>query len=452
MRPVAIAMALWMAAVVEPSPSPAAPESAAASPSARSARPNVILITLDTLRADHLGLYGYERDTSPHLDALAKESVVFDHAVAQASWTRPSHRSLFTSRLPSRVGAAPRLPSLFKDAGYETAAFTGGVNMSAKFGFGDGFTTYEESLRGWTQSFPRVEAWLRSRTSAPFFLFVQTYDIHLPYSPPAPDRDRYFPEYDGKITGAKTSELLKKMRRRAPYRDFRGDIELSDDDRKKIVALYDGGIRFADRWLGELVSLLKELGLWDDSMLVVLSDHGEEFWDHGKVLHGFTLYEEMLHVPLLIRLPGGEHAGARIAPTVRLLDVAPTIAEVCGLAPPDTFQGTSLLPLIRGGDAPHPPAVAESNGLRSWEEGGWKLVWNTRHPNERRPEMALYDLRNDPEERRNLVDAHPDRARALRAKLEAAFAGLPVEPEGDPEIEKVDPKLRKQLEALGYVD
>ncbi|HKX45255.1 MAG TPA: sulfatase, partial [Planctomycetota bacterium] len=291
----------------------------------------IVVISLDTLRADHLGCYGYARPTSPNIDALAAEGVLFERAISQASSTLPAHRALFQSREASLAGGAePTLAELLGRAGFRTVAFTGGGNVSAAFGFGRGFERYVEDPRGFAHAFDAVELWLREHAGERFFLFLHSYDVHAPYDPPPPFDSVFYPDYAGPLTGRETRALLRSLAPRGEHASSAPARRLDEEDERKLVALYDGGILYADQFVGRLVLLLRELGIDDETALVLLSDHGEEFWEHGSVLHSHSLYQELVHVPLIFSLPGGRAAGARVAETVRLIDVAPTLLELLG--------------------------------------------------------------------------------------------------------------------------
>jgi arylsulfatase A-like enzyme len=420
---------------------------AAACHGACGARPNILVLSLDTLRADHLSLYGYARATSPHLDALARESIVFEHALAQASATRASHNSLFQSRLPSQTGPeTPTLAGILRANGYQTLGLTDGGMMSQTFGFARGFDRYEELGGGLAQSLPLLEAWLRDEARAPWYVFLHTYDIHLPYAPPPPYDTSFFPEYDGPITPERSLEVCRKIRHLYEYADFEGEVSLTPADREKMRALYDGGVLYTDRLVGRLVHLLEEQGRLDDTVLVVLSDHGEEFWEHGSVLHGHTVYQELLHVLLLARLPGARHGGRRVASTVRLLDVTPTLLELARLPVPESFQGQSLVGELEGQPGEERAVVSEMGPLKTRIEGPWKLILDTR-----KPQPLLFDLERDPEEHDDLAGRQPERVvaltRALRRSFPEELREVPVVPPGE-----LPAELRERLRALGYVE
>jgi len=405
---------------------------------------SAILVSLDTLRADHLGCYGYARETSPHIDALAGEGILFEHAIAQATSTLPSHRSLFQSRPASRIRSRGlTLAQTLSRRGLKTAAFTGGGNVAGKLGLGAGFDVYGEYPEGLSAAYPEMERWLRRNGGAPFFLFLHTYDVHLPYDPPPPFDTLYYPEYPGSVTGRGTRDLLRKIRR-LPSKA--GESLVSDEDREKIVALYDGGIRYTDEFIGRLRGLLHELGLEDDTVVVLLSDHGEELWDHGSVIHAHALYEEQVRVPLIWRLPESEFPGRRVSATVRLLDVAPTLLDLLGVEAPEDFLGESLLPVLRGSETPALSALSEIRLLKSWTSFPWKL-----HTDQRSGRARLFHLERDPEERTDVSDDNPEVVSALRSQMRAYLEGRTSTdvPEIEPGIE--DEELLKQLRALGYV-
>ena len=411
-------------------------------------RPNILILVLDTLRADHLGLYGYGRPTSPTLDSLAASSIVFDRAVAQAGATVASHASLFHSRLPSQVGSdRPTLAELLRAGGYQTVGLTDGGFISRPYGFARGFEVWEEFGRGGlSQSLPRLDTWLSAEVRPPWYVFLHTYDVHLPYDPPPPYDTMFLPEYEGPVGPERTTEICRKIRRLYEHEGFEGEVRLTADDRRKMVSLYDGGIRYTDELVGRLLELLRTRGRLDDTVLVVLSDHGEEFWDHGSVLHGHTVYQELLHVPLVVRLPGGRGGGRRVSETVRLLDVAPTLLELAGLQPPPTFQGRSLTPQLEGKLSSDRPAVSEMGALKSRIEMPWKLIVD---PDKPRP--ALFDLVHDPAELADVSAQEPERlvalTEALRRSLSDQLQDVPVLPHED-----VSPEMREQLRELGYVE
>lgn len=413
---------------------------------------NVVLISIDTLRADHLGCYGYGRATSPNLDALCREAAVFDQAISQAPSTLPSHASMFTSLLPGQHGAsfARRLPlsdqvvtltEVLKRHGYRTASFNDGGQIAFRWNLHQGFDVYEVNHTK-SVTFERVVGeglrWLDEAggAEAPFFLFLHTYEVHHPYTPSARDLERVgAAAYDGPLGGTVQIRELVRINR--------GSVEVDDQDRAFIEDAYDAEIRSMDRALGYLLDGLRERRLLDRTLLVFTSDHGEELGEHGQMgWHSNTLFDEVLRVPLVLRFPQERWAGESIRRQVRLIDLAPSVVEALALGPPESWQGVSLLPLLRG-DAMKPLlAVSQIDqkgepAILSLRTGRWKLYGG-----------KLYDLQADPAERLDASTGRFDLIEALNARLAQLNAG-PGAPASAP-IE-LSPETQERLEALGYL-
>jgi arylsulfatase A-like enzyme len=377
---------------------------------------NVLLISIDSLRADHVGCYGYGRETTPEIDQLASEGTVFANHVSTTSWTLPAHISLFTGQEISVHGVAtdgfslhPAVPTLaesLRAAGYRTAAFCSSPYMNPAFGFDRGFDLYHnidtekedfvdtvlpseterDRVHRETTS-PRItelaENWLEENASEPFFLFLHFWDPHYDYDPPPP-YDRIFnPGYTGDIDG------------RNYIHNDRVHPGMDPEDLEQIIALYDGEIAFTDRHLGMVLDKLKELDLYDRTLIIVTGDHGDEFFEHGNKGHRLTLYEEVIRVPLVISLPGKENQAGRVETTAGIIDIAPTILDRLGVFPPPTFQGESLLPPIKGTE---PRAnrfyLAElSPALYALRGDGLKLLHNALED-----QTVVLDLNDDPGE------------------------------------------------------
>lgn len=362
---------------------------------ARADRRNVVLVSLDTVRADHLSVNGYPRPTTPNLDAFARSSAWFRNASSTSSYTLPAHASLLTGQLPTRHGAHSEAPGRnhiradrsdllaeqLRDAGWLTAAFTGGVYLRAGFGFARGFDRYDCTDLALPLDTPRARdlpragdaefnaryrrsrtwshglEWIHAHADAPFFLFLHTYVAHEYVAAP---------EHEARFLGSCDSALA------------RGDLKFIRDrtlqqtptpaDLQRYVDAYDATLREADARVGELLEALRHAGIEEETIVIVCSDHGEEFLDHGGVNHGRTLWEEMVRVPFLIRLPGA--APREIDTPVSLLDLAPTLVELLGLATRHPSDGRSLLPLLRGGTLPAVPLAAE---LELVPENRWQL-------------------------------------------------------------------------------
>lgn len=324
-------------------------------------RPNVLFISLDTLRPDHLGCYGSRRPTSPNLDKLAAESVRFTNCRSQAPWTLPSHMSLFTSMLPSSSGVddinkvlpegIPTLAKLLRGEKYRTAALVNDGQMKAHWGFNRGFDLWKEfpvdRPAGNCESITAAALdWLKSSSSSndPFFLFLHYYDPHNPYAAPA----KYREQMGTTLTAKQTADLCT---------NHRSPAALLDDERlNDLQAAYDAGIAWLDHELGKLLAAVPA-----NTLVVVFSDHGEAFKEHGWLLHGATLYEEEIRVPLLMRLPDGK--AAVVDESVMLLDVAPTTLARCGVRAPAGFQGMDLGPLWNGKKSEPRLIPSESNAV-----------------------------------------------------------------------------------------
>jgi arylsulfatase A-like enzyme len=439
----------------------------------------VILVSIDTLRPDRLGCYGNPRPTSPNIDSFADQSVFFAEAIAQAPSTLPSHASMFTSLLPEHHGAffsrrtplpasIPTLATELRTAGYRTAAFTGGGQIAPEFGLDRGFDTYEVNLGGsdFESAVRAGLGWLDEDPGKPAFLFLHTYEVHHPFTPDPTLLAVFDNGYDGPLPAEISKDLL--------YRINTDEIAITDRDLAHIVAAYDAEIRSVDSAFGRLLAGLGELGLFDDSLFIFTSDHGEEFGEHGVVgWHSHTLFDELLRVPLLIRFPGERDGGLSIEEQVRLLDLAPTVLAAVGIAAPPAFQGVDLARVIGGLPTPLPavsqldlPAGETELSLRTRR---WKLYPRralagdpfTEHEpplavrfrnllNRWRSPFALFDLRADPGERRDLVERNQQIASSLSRTLDALAEARP-RPTPEPTV-VVDLATEERLRALGYLD
>jgi len=415
---------------------------------------NVLLISLDTLRADHLGCYGYERDTSPSLDRLAAGGVRFADATTPSPWTLPAHASLLTGLGPSRHGALlpdrrlmPRIPTVverFQSAGYRTKGLVTSFYLAPRSGLSLHLDEYEVlrqphedgSRPGNVDLAPEVTdraiAWLQESRPEPFFLFLHYYDVHSDYAPDAEHRARFVRPYEGPADGT-TEQLVELSTSRAAL--LPADVE-------HLVDLYDAEISQLDEELGRLFAFLDGSGLAAETLVVVTSDHGEEFYEHSGLLHGQTHYQEIVGVPLILRGPGFP-AGVVVDAPVGLIDVAPTLLAVSGLEPLDGSPGVDLRRFL-GSTAPERELFGSAvyvpdDLMRKWmvRRGGYKLLVDG--PARK---SELYDLRLDPAERTDVALVHPDVARELEAALERFQAGSLQESEAAP------PMPAEELEAL----
>jgi choline-sulfatase len=452
---------------------------------AQTSAPSILLITLDTVRADHIGAYGYTKGATPTLDRLAREGVRFADATTQAPLTGPAHAAILTGQYPARFGVRdnastpvpsniPTLAETLKAKGYRTGGFVGAFILGPEYGFGRGFDTFDatfahfsagaklQAQRRGGEVVDAALAWLKSTGPQPFFAWVHLYDAHTPYEPPEPFRSRF------------------------------------------AATPYDGEIAYADSCVARLVDAIAQRGLADRTAIAVLADHGEGLGDHGEAEHGLFLYESVLHVPWILRLPARESAGVVVNRQVRTIDVAPTLAAIAGSAMPRT-DGENVLPLVRSASrgperaalqtpepaargperaalqtperaargperaalqtperaaprtperaAPQtndpPPSYAETyyprwhfgwSELKSVRVGDWKYI--------DAPKPELYDMRADAGERHNALDARGALANGLSAALNKIQSGFSA---ATAEAPQPDAETLARLRSLGYV-
>jgi arylsulfatase A-like enzyme len=391
--------------------------------------PLVIVYLVDTLRADHTTPYGYPRETTPQLKAFARDAVLFEEAMAHASWTKPSVASLMTSRLPSRHRAVQlrdpldsgqvTLAEMLDAKGFATGAvIANSVIYAADANFQQGFEVFlglhgEEGRRSKVVDTRLVVdqalEFVDSRRGLPTFLYVHTMDPHVPYAPPPPFDTMFEPRASPGHPGLD------------PRSDFKEPL-----DRERLIAQYDGDIAYGDQQFGRFIDELKKRGVYDDALIFFVADHGEEFQDHGEWLHGKSVFDELIHVPLIVKFSGKRGAGSRVRQMVALSDVLPTVLEALDLKVPDPpaivgrpLQGVAF------GNAPEPPVVSEishrgfvSTGIRT---GVAKYVRRFAP----QADELFFDLAGDPKETRNLIDQKPEALRRLRSAVEATMQVTP---------------------------
>jgi arylsulfatase A-like enzyme len=393
---------------------------------------NVIVYLVDTLRADRLGVYGYDRATSPRLDALARQSIVFDRAYANAPWTLPAVTSVMTGLYPWTHGVedvgksldpnAVTLPKILAAAGYETAAFlTNGV-VGRRSGLGAGFSVYRqipedtksETIHARAETLNTAAlSWLdQRRGSAPFFLYLHASDPHAPYRPPAAQRERFAPSVPVGEIGS--TQILQRLVNEPRADDGRYAAPMSE--------LYDGEVAYTDEAFGKLLDEIERRGLLKNTIVVFLADHGEALYEHHVWGHEWWLYEELIRIPLLVRLPGAQPSGGRNATVVQQVDLMPTILELVGLPIPAGVQGRSLLPILEGVSVPPRRAysgVAESR--ISWAEidGTHKTIVHQHNAaaDVGRDGIDLFDLATDPHELADGTATTPVTAGAKRTRV-----------------------------------
>lgn len=394
-------------------------------------RPNVLLITLDTTRADRLGCYGRTQALTPVLDRIAKQGVLFERAYAPVPLTLPSHASMLTGLYPPEHGlhnngqgalptGLPTLAAELQSAGYQTGAFVAAVVLEKKYGLGSGFSTYNDNLG---QVDPRLQdhhryrpaksvinsalAWLQPRTSKPFLCWVHLFDPHFPY---------------------------------LPHTERFGDRFANDP--------YDAEIASVDAEVGRLIAALERAGVLDETIIVVVGDHGESLEEHGERTHSMTLYDSVLRVPLLISVPGESRAGHRVYDPVSLVDLSPTLLDCLHLPPIPHASGRSLRPALRGETMPDKPCYAETDEpyqtahwspQRALITSRWKYICS--------PKPELYDLQQDPRELNNLADQQSQTLQTLETELAAWEESMQ---RGLAENVTLSESERRALSSLGY--
>jgi arylsulfatase A-like enzyme len=468
---------------------PAIPQPVASQPTATadsSQYPNVVVFLIDTLRADRLGAYGYKRRaTSPFIDQIAGEGVVFEHACAPAPWTLPSVVSLFLSQFPCEHNilstydklpdTADTLAERFKRLGYATYALYANGFLEAEFGTQQGFDLARKIP---VTDGARAASALGATPPQPFLLYIHNVEPHDPYHY-APPHTPGFRDV-GREVRLRIGQNKRKYKAAGEY-DYRRQLPLGTNDLTAIQdqhatvlmsmvddiqELYDAAVYFADAHVGSVVARLQVRSLWDNTIFIIVADHGEALGKRGSFLHDQSVYEDQTHVPLIIRFPHGRFAGRRIADPVSLVDVLPTLFDFVGR--PDLAsdaRGRSLLPLVRGEPAA-PAAPFRVPGLRinrtryyrPWVEkrGGvniivrhdnWKGIWN-----EQLDTFELYDLTVDPDERRNVEAAHSQLVRGMREYVANWYARCQEATARSESVGDLSPETLELLRQLGYAE
>lgn len=383
----------------------------------------VILISIDTLRADHLPAYGYKDVETPALDAFAKDAIVFDRAYSHCPMTLPSHVSMLTGLLPTEHGVRNNLgfrfdgkthrtlPRLLKQHGYATGAAVSSYVLRGETGLREEFDSYDDALdahagaafaeyqRSGDVSASSLQRWIDAKTQQPFFAFLHLYEPHVPYAPPEPFRSRY------------------------------------------AAQPYDGEIAAADAIVGRFLDHLKSIGRYDDAMIVITSDHGEGLGDHGEQQHSILLYTEAIRVPLFVKLPKNARGGERVAAPVSLVDLAPTIAGVLGIQAMDAPHATDILAKALPkrsiySETIYPYVQLGWSDLKSLVDGQWHYIDG--------PKPELYDVQRDPREKSDVLGENRRVAAAMKKDLEPF-------PRADAAQASVDPEVARKLASLGYI-
>ncbi|MFV1979645.1 MAG: sulfatase [Rhodothermia bacterium] len=427
-------------------------------------RPNIVLYVIDTLRADHLGCYGYSKNTSPFIDAFAKEATLFKNPNAQSAWTKPSIASILTGLYPPVHGAnsvsdvlsdkISTLAEVLRAADYTTAGFVTNSVLSPDYGFDQGFEHFKYLREKEDREFhvlsdevnESVFSWLDHRPKEePFSLFIHSMDPHAPYTPREPHRTEFAGHVREKTVGLLPNVNGLTWEDRAP----------GEKTAEELTALYDGEIAFNDATFGALLEKLRSSELLESSIVILVSDHGEEFGDHGRWQHGFTLFQEMLRVPLIIQFPDSRWAGRVVDDVVGQVDSVPTVLEFAGLEPPSEVQGRSLVRLARSAKSLNGSAPSFSFILKQrWRDvaavtaGSSKLLWY-RIYDKPRPRIALYDLSRDPKETVNIAARQPVLAGHLLTLLRSAdISWTQIVSAGKTTM---DQEMEERLRALGHI-
>jgi len=453
----------------------------------RSPRPNVLLIVLDTLRADRLSCYGYGRATSPFIDALAAEGAVFENTFSTCCWTLPSHASLFTGRHPLQAGATSEtlhlpgenttIAEALSASGYTTTAFVTNSWVSKERGFDQGFDEFFEMWRQENQprekspeqtlesvTVDKMISWLDEKAGAdsPFFMFANLNGVHLPYQPREPFLSRFAGQGGYDVDRVRRAASITSW-----WAHLVGEFPLDETDYRIMSDLYDGEIGFADALVGSVIRKLTEKGILDNTIVIVLSDHGENLGEKGRIDHMMTMYDTALHIPLIVRFPPAFPPATRITSMTSIIDVAPTVATLCGVG--DGFGPALAAPSLASSDRVAREYILAGNErpvsgiellknrypgydwasidfrMRALRTVSHKLIWNENR------DVELYNLNKDPGESENLAREQADKQRRLMGILQGRFKAIASSKE-HPMLESEDEETLERLRSLGYIN
>jgi len=432
-------------------------------------RPNVLLVVCDTLRADHLGCYGYSRPTSPFIDQFAADALLFENVMSNSPWTRPSMGSLFTSLYPHQHQAFYwednldnsylTMAEIFRNHNYSTFAVQTNVLLTEYYNFHQGFQHFDEIINDKAEKVTaRFDSWITKNKDKPFFAYLHFMDVHLPYEAPKDFNKIFEPEkinsvLDG-VTGAYEVRILN-------------EIGLSSQDKQHFINLYDAEIRYFDYHFGQVIDRLKNLDIFNNTIIILTSDHGEEFLEHNGFEHGHTLYREVIHVPLIIKY-SSKLPPKRIQSCVNLLGLTPTLLDLCRIKNNFDLRGKNFILNVKGESQKQKEIFFEAIGFGAEKKGvikdGWKLIENTGRKDEDAMDLylemtpyimleyekgyELYNMRLDIQEQHNLIDEHPQIADKLKIYLEL-FKSESLDSRKS-EVKDLEKKL-KDLRSLGYI-
>lgn len=427
-------------------------------------KPPILLFDIDTLRADHLGCYGYARDTSPHIDRFSEEAALFEWVFSQGPNTPPSQASILTGLYPTSHGRiahddalpeeAQTLAELLTAAGYRSAAMVDGGLMAAGFGMEQGFESYDDEAGGLERIGPKVLDWLEDhlgdpdKQEQPFFLFVHTYDVHSPYElSPWRFRQRYVDEIEEKPSEEYRGDMSRFMADTWHARYKPNPPQLTKAELDWAIAMYDGGIRHVDDWFSRLRKALEDHGIWDEAIIAIISDHGDTFQEHDTLFHE-QIYAPVSRIPMLIRFPGGEHAGV-YSQVVESIDLMPTLLDRADVAPPERIHGQNLLPIVQG-EAGDGIAITESpfRGRRLAAANRRVRLLHTQSSGQ----SELYRYRDDPLESKDVIWEYPQESARLLEALERWEQRVTAFQFPKRSSEPLDAETIEQLKTLGYIE
>ena len=427
----------------------------------RDPAPDVLVLTVDILRADHLGCYGYARATSPNIDALAADAIVFENAISPSTFTKASVASMFTGVNPHSHGVfkgtvginqatgavesdilSDRFTTLAEgmyEHGLNTMAWVQNGQLRSYMGFAQGFTSYFDQPGSIERIAPHFDRWLELwGDAARYFAYLHFLDLHGPFNPKPPFRGA-FGGGSSSITGMDRGSWLNFKQGVVD-----GDIVLTEADLHELEARHDEVLLYTDSWIGRILDRLRETGRYDNTLIVLTSDHGEAFWEHGFISHSNRPYEELCHVPLIIKLPKSAQAGRRIPDTIGMIDLAPTLLDYVGATPPAAMTGESFLSLLTDASASIEPRTryVEVHYVVALRTDRWKYIHRDG------TETELFDLTADPGETINRIADFPEVAEDMQRRVDAARqlreAAHPAE------RVTVDDETRDALQAIGY--
>lgn len=442
-------------------------------------KPNVILISIDTLRWDHVGCYGYERNTTPNIDSFAKKNILFENCYIHEPNTCTSHMSMLTGVYPFTHGATTTtaldpsiktLSELLSWEGYRTLGLVRDCGqLIPQCGFGRGFDVYRETSHNAELQNKFAVKHLESNENKKLFLFMHYYDVHadteqLPYDSPPPYNTMFYPDYNGILKGKDFTSGNLGYINENNIENLYGEtkpslIRVRQDELKYIAALYDGGVAYADKYVGELLEMLKRFDLYDNSLIIITSDHGEAFGEHNFLVHVSPFhYEQLVRVPLIVKLPGTEGKGKVISNLVESIDFVPSILAMLKVNNPSKTQGDNFMRLI---DNPGAQWKDHVYGFTSYYEkrkrpgrksfvrnDQWKMV-NWERPNENL--FRLFNLSKDPLEKTDIMDDNKTVAKQLKARLQDKFTSIQKHSQGPQQEVDMSPERLEQLRSLGYM-